>query len=114
MEWNRDGDRICAERDASMNCSRSRWSRSPEAVAVICEGQQLSYRELNRRANQLGHYLRGLGVGPEVVVGFCLERSVEMVVALAGSAQGRRSLSAAGSGAIRRRGWAICWRMQAP
>ena len=44
----------------------------------------MSYGELNRRANQLGHYLQGLGVGPEVVVGLCLERSVEMVVGLMG------------------------------
>src|SRR2546426_8879275 len=46
-------------------------------LAVTYEGQQVSYGELNRRANQLGHYLRGLGVGPEVRVGLCLERSVE-------------------------------------
>ena len=43
--------------------------RTPEQIALVGEGRQLSYRELNRRANQLGHYLRGLGVGPEVVVG---------------------------------------------
>ena len=58
--------------------------RTPELAAVICDGQQLSYAELNRRANQLGHYLRTLGVGPEVVVALCLERSLEMVVALLG------------------------------
>ena len=44
----------------------------------------MSYGELNRRANQLGSYLQGQGVGPEVVVGLCLERSVEMIVALLG------------------------------
>ena len=58
--------------------------RTPERIALICEEQQVSYGELNRRANQLGHYLQGLGVGPEVVVGLCLERSVEMVVGLLG------------------------------
>jgi amino acid adenylation domain-containing protein len=51
---------------------------------VVFEGQQLSYGELNRRANQLGRYLRKLGVGPEVRVGICLERSLEMVVAVLG------------------------------
>ena len=58
--------------------------RRPEAVAVEYEGRQLSYGELNRRANQLGHYLRKQGVGPEVRVGICVERSLEMVVGLLG------------------------------
>src|SRR5260370_30035657 len=56
--------------------------RTPERVAVVFEGEELSYRELNRRANQVGHHLRRLGVGPEVRVGLCLERSLEMVVGL--------------------------------
>jgi amino acid adenylation domain-containing protein len=59
-------------------------ARTPEAVAVEYEGQEISYAELNRRANQLGHYLRKLGVKPEARVGICLERSFEMVVGLMG------------------------------
>ncbi|HYO51820.1 condensation domain-containing protein, partial [Archangium sp.] len=59
--------------------------RTPEAVAVQYEGMQLTYRELNRRANLLARRLMRLGVGPEVRVGVCLERSVEMVVALLGT-----------------------------
>ncbi|HEY2973281.1 MAG TPA: amino acid adenylation domain-containing protein, partial [Pyrinomonadaceae bacterium] len=58
--------------------------RTPDAVALVFEDQQLNYRELNRRGNQLAHYLRKLGVGPEVLVGICLERSLEMVVGLLG------------------------------
>ena len=58
--------------------------RTPDAVAVVFEEQQLTYRELNRRANQLAHHLRTLGVGPEVLVGICVERSFEMVVGLLG------------------------------
>src|SRR5207237_2367826 len=54
------------------------------AIAVSYEGEQLSYQELNERANQVGHYLQGLGVGPEVLVGLCLERSLEMVVGILG------------------------------
>lgn len=58
--------------------------RTPDAVAVLCEGAQLTYRELNQRANQLAHHLQRLGVGPEVLVGLCVERSLEMVVGLLG------------------------------
>ena len=58
--------------------------RTPDAIAVQFDGQQLTYRELNSRANQLAHYLQGLGVGPEKLVGICVERSFEMVVGLLG------------------------------
>ena len=56
-------------------------SRS-ESVALVCDGERVSYGELNRRANQLAHHLRSLGVGPESRVGICLERSTEMIVAI--------------------------------
>src|SRR6185503_8171897 len=46
--------------------------------------QEVNYEDLNRRANQLAHHLRGVGVGPEVLVGFLMERSIEMLVALLG------------------------------
>ena len=58
--------------------------RMPEAIAVTFEGKHLTYRELNRQANQLAHYLQKLGVGPETVVGICVERSPEMIVGLLG------------------------------
>jgi amino acid adenylation domain-containing protein len=58
--------------------------RTPDAVAVVFEDQQLTYRDLNCRANQLGHHLQGLGVGPEGLVGICVERSLEMIVGLLG------------------------------
>ncbi|MGH9933378.1 MAG: non-ribosomal peptide synthetase [Pyrinomonadaceae bacterium] len=57
---------------------------SPDAIAIEQEESQLSYRELNCRANQLAHFLRRAGVGPEVRVGICIERSPEMLVALLG------------------------------
>jgi amino acid adenylation domain-containing protein len=59
-------------------------ARTPGETAILFEDQHLTYRELNARANQLGHYLISLGVGPEVLVALCLERSLEMVVGMLG------------------------------
>ncbi|HKS08031.1 MAG TPA: amino acid adenylation domain-containing protein [Pyrinomonadaceae bacterium] len=59
-------------------------TRSPAAVAVVSESESLTFAKLNRRANQLAHYLRSVGVGPEVPVAIALDRSVEMIVALLG------------------------------
>ena len=58
--------------------------RTPDALAVVCKDEQLTYSELNHRANKVAHYLRARGVGPEVLVGICLKRSVEMVIASLG------------------------------
>src|SRR5262249_9070291 len=57
-------------------------AKAPDATAVMFEDASLSYRELNRRANQLAHFLRGLGTRPDARVGICLERGPEMIVAL--------------------------------
>ncbi|MGL5940629.1 MAG: non-ribosomal peptide synthetase [Waterburya sp.] len=53
---------------------------NPQAVAIICQGQQLTYGELNAQANQLAHYLKSVGVTKESLVGLCIERSLAMVV----------------------------------
>ncbi|MCB0208359.1 MAG: AMP-binding protein, partial [Anaerolineae bacterium] len=58
--------------------------RTPDAVAVVFDDRPLTYGELNRRANQLAHYLISLGVGPESLVGICLERSLAMVIGICG------------------------------
>jgi non-ribosomal peptide synthetase component F len=57
---------------------------SPDAIALVFEDQRLTYRELNRRANQLAHRLRTHGVGAEVLVGICMDRSLEILVAILG------------------------------
>ncbi|MBA3531835.1 MAG: amino acid adenylation domain-containing protein, partial [Ardenticatenales bacterium] len=57
---------------------------NPDRLALVSDEEQLTYAQLNSRANQLAWYLRSQGVGPDVVVGVCVERSVEMVVALLG------------------------------
>lgn len=58
--------------------------QTPSAIAVVFEDQQLTYQELNARANQLAYFLKKQGVGPEVLVGICLERSLEVVLGLLG------------------------------
>ncbi|MBD2612452.1 amino acid adenylation domain-containing protein [Nostoc punctiforme FACHB-252] len=58
--------------------------QQPNAVAVVFQEQQLTYQQLNSKANQLAHYLRSLGIGENQLVGICVERSLEMIVALLG------------------------------
>jgi len=59
-------------------------ARTPNAIAAEFQGEGLTYGELNRRANQLAHYLQEQGVGPEILVGICVERSLEMLVGILG------------------------------
>jgi len=54
----------------------------PDRVAVVFEAEQLSYRELNERANRLAHYFRKKGAGPDQLIGICIDRSIEMIVGL--------------------------------
>src|SRR6266852_4267948 len=54
--------------------------RTPDAIAVAFRDRQLTYRQLNTRANQVAHRLRHFGIGPESLVGICVERSLEMVI----------------------------------
>ena len=59
-------------------------SQTPDAVAVVYEADRLTYGELNARANQLAHHLIKSGVGPDVAVGLCLDRSISLIVGLLG------------------------------
>jgi amino acid adenylation domain-containing protein/non-ribosomal peptide synthase protein (TIGR01720 family) len=83
VEWNRTQTAYPHE-SCFHHLFEQRVRRSPDAVAVECGDERLTYDELNRRANQLGRYLRRLGGGPEMLVAIFLERSVEMMVALLG------------------------------
>ncbi|MGH3615019.1 MAG: amino acid adenylation domain-containing protein, partial [Pseudonocardia sp.] len=57
-------------------------TRTPDAVALVAEGEELTYQQLNQRANHLTHWLIAQGIGPEQFVGLALERSVELIIAL--------------------------------
>src|SRR6266403_2560497 len=81
--WNDTGREYVGE-ECLHKLFAAQAERTPGAIAVSYEGEELSYRELNERANQVGHYLQGVGVGAEVLVGLCVERSLEMVVGLLG------------------------------
>jgi len=83
VEWNETARRFPHDR-CFQQLFEEQVERTPDGEAVVFGEQTLSYRELNRRVNRLAHYLRSLGVGPEILVGICVERSVEMVVGILG------------------------------
>ena len=84
VEWNRT-EVACPKDRCLHEFIEDQAERTRAAVAVIFENTSLTYGQLNERANQLAHYLRKHGVGPDVLVGVCMERSIEMVVALLGT-----------------------------
>ncbi|MEO1521594.1 MAG: amino acid adenylation domain-containing protein, partial [Cyanobacteria bacterium J06633_2] len=83
VEWNKTQTEYPQDKcihqlfEGQVNCR-------PEAVAAMFGEQQITYQDLNQRANKLAHYLRSLGVGPDVLVGICVERSIEMIIGLLG------------------------------
>jgi amino acid adenylation domain-containing protein/non-ribosomal peptide synthase protein (TIGR01720 family) len=83
VTWNETESQTAAER-CLHQLFEEQVERTPEAIAVSCEAEELTYRELNTRANHLAHYLREHGVGPEAPVGICVERSLEMIVGILG------------------------------
>jgi amino acid adenylation domain-containing protein len=83
VEWNTT-EAVYPQDQCIHELFEAQAGKTPEAVALVFEDQQLTYRELNQHANQLAHYLRSQGVGPDVRVGICIERSLEMVVGLLG------------------------------
>jgi amino acid adenylation domain-containing protein len=83
LEWNKTAadtrQDVCVQQ-----LFEEQAARTPDAVAVVFEKQQLTYRELDNRANQLAHYLKKHSVGPDEPVGICLEPSLDLVVGLLG------------------------------
>ena len=82
VEWNQtdcDYPKLCIHQ-----LFEAQAVQTPDAIAVVFADEQLTYQELNRRANQLAHYLQQLGVVAESLVGICIERSLEMVVGILG------------------------------
>jgi amino acid adenylation domain-containing protein len=83
FEWNRS-EKAYPQGGCIHELIESQVEATPNAIAVVCGEARLTYSEFNRRANQVAHYLRTLGVGPEKRVGICLGRSAEMSVAVLG------------------------------
>ena len=83
VEWN--DTRVDFDEGVSLHqLFEAQVEKTPEAVALVFEEQQMTYRELNARANQLANRLRTWGVGPEVLVGLCMEPSIEIIIGLLG------------------------------
>ncbi|WP_146180916.1 non-ribosomal peptide synthetase [Limnohabitans sp. 2KL-17] len=83
VDWN-DTAAPCPAQRTIHQMFEAQAGKRPEATAAVHEDRHFSYGELNARANQLAHHLRGLGVGPEVRVGICVRRGLDMVVGLLG------------------------------
>jgi amino acid adenylation domain-containing protein len=83
VEWN-DTKRDYPKNKCIHELFEAQVERALGAVAVVFEDQQLTYRKLNGRANQLAHHLKKLGIGPDVLVGLCVERSLDMIVGILG------------------------------
>jgi len=85
VDWN-DTDKPYRKDCCFHNLFEAQAERVPDSIALLFddgkEVQQLTYAEINQRSNQLAHYLQSLGVGPEVIVGICVERSPDMIIAL--------------------------------
>jgi amino acid adenylation domain-containing protein/FkbM family methyltransferase len=84
VDWNNTAAELPGKALSLHQLMEEQAMRTPDQVALVFDQQKLTYGELNFRANQLAHYLKGLGVGPDVLVGLYVERSIEMVVGMLG------------------------------
>src|SRR5580765_7426555 len=102
MEWNRTESPYSSDKCVHQ-LFEEQAARAPQAVALAEEDREISYGELNERANRLAWRLRDLGVGPETIVGLLVERSIEMVVALLGVLKAGAAYVPLDSGSARER-----------
>ncbi|MDQ6705138.1 MAG: amino acid adenylation domain-containing protein, partial [Acidobacteriota bacterium] len=84
IDWNRNRTEADYPRVCVHQWFEQQARRTPQALAAFFENRRLNYAELNGKANQLAHHLAKLGVGPGVLVGICVERSIETIVGLLG------------------------------
>lgn len=82
-EWN-PSDEAASDSGLLVDAFECQVETTPAAIAVVDDGREFTYQELNLRANRLAHYLQEGGVGPDVCVGLCVERSAEMIVGMLG------------------------------
>ncbi|MBW4611891.1 MAG: amino acid adenylation domain-containing protein [Desmonostoc vinosum HA7617-LM4] len=82
VSWNRKQSGFLSPLHCIHNLFEAQVEETPDAVAVVFAKQRLTYQQLNSKANQLAHYLRSRGVGKEVLVGICLERTLDLIVGL--------------------------------
>jgi amino acid adenylation domain-containing protein len=80
VEWN--ATQTASQNKCLHELFEEQVERTPEAIAIVCEQEQITYRELNRRANQLAHHLQDRGVIPETLVALLIERSIDFVAAI--------------------------------
>ena len=83
-EWNDTRVEFPSE-DCLHQLFEAQAEKTPEAIALVCGDERLTYSELNTRANQLAHHLQRLGIGPEDRVGVCLRRTPSMLIAILGT-----------------------------
>lgn len=83
VQWNHTQTNYCQD-TCIHHLFEAKVKENPDAIAVIFKDEQLTYRELNDRANKLARYLQSQGVQPEVIVGICVQRSLQMVIGLLG------------------------------
>jgi amino acid adenylation domain-containing protein/FkbM family methyltransferase len=84
VDWNNTATELPGKALCLHQLIEEQAARTPNHVALMFEQQEVTYGELDRRANQLAHHLKGLGIGPDMLVGICVPRSIEMVVGMLG------------------------------
>ena len=108
VEWN-DAKSEYRKNQCIHELFEAQVQKTPDSIALVFESRQLSFRELNDRANQLANYLKKLGIGAESHVGICMERSLELIIGLARHSQSRAELTSRSIPVILLSVLSSCW-----